>query len=208
MVLLLGLAVVLVLRPPGLVSAEPAWGASCLSCHSVLVEGLVAVTGEDGQADPDESGTGATDRGTLPVFQVAPGQSALLQLELLGLATDDTYAVELHRLSYPGVEGSGVLVYTPSCDWAYWDVPGRHFTDPAVAYRWGSGPAAWTFEITVAADADEDYYDLVFAVAGKQVAGGELFYSEQHFYLQVVREPIFSDGFESGDTGAWSVTSG
>lgn len=204
-VLLLGLAGALVLRQ-GLVSAEPAWGAGCLSCHSVLIEGVVAVAGEDTQADPDESGTGATDRGILPVFQVAPGQTTLLHVGLLGLEADDAYAVELHRLSYPGVVDNGVLTYSPSCDWAYWGVPGKHYTDPAVAYRWGSGPAALSFEITAGAGADEDYYDLVFAVAGKRAAGGDLFYAEQHFYLQVVREPIFSDDFESGDTSHWSTS--
>ena len=34
-------------------------------------------------------------------------------------------------------------------------------------YRWGADPTVFIFDIDVAADASADYYDLVFAVAGK-----------------------------------------
>ena len=45
--LVLGLTMLLILRPQAQLSAEPAWGAGCLSCHSALVEGLLAIAGED-----------------------------------------------------------------------------------------------------------------------------------------------------------------
>ena len=47
----------------------------------------------------------------------------------------------------------------------------------------------FTFEIDVESDADFDYYDLLFAVAGKYEDTGELFYAAEHFYLQVMPAP-------------------
>ena len=85
-------------------SAEPAWGSNCLSCHGQLLTNTLYVIGEDTTADPDESKTGAPDRGPLPVFQTFRGKSKSLQAELVGLDLDDTYAVELKRLRYSGVE--------------------------------------------------------------------------------------------------------
>jgi hypothetical protein len=103
-----------------------------------------------------------------------------------GLLTDDTYAIELKRLRYPGVEGYGELSYTGDCDWPEWGEYARYYTEPVISYRWGLGPEEFAFDIDVEADADGDYYDLVFAVAGKFSDSGELFYAEEHFYLQVI----------------------
>ena len=84
-------------------SAEPAWGSNCLSCHGQLQTNTLYVIGEDTTADPDESKTGAPDRGPLPIFQTFRGKTKSLQAELVGLDLDDTYAVELKRLRYSGV---------------------------------------------------------------------------------------------------------
>ena len=166
-------------------SAEPAWGANCLSCHGGLVPETLFVFGEDTVADPDESATGAPDRGTLKVFEALRGTTKTLQVEIVWLDPDDTYAIELKRLRFPGVENDGELLFTGDCAWAYWGEPGQHFSDPAVRYRWGTGPTTFAFDIDVHADALFDYYDLVFALAGKSTDGG-LFYAEEHFYLQVI----------------------
>ncbi len=102
------------------VLAAPAWGANCLSCHDVVLPNAIAVLGPDTQADPDESATGAPDRGMRPVFQAAPGSIKTLQVEIFGLDMDDTYAVELKRLRSPGVVQGEVLTFSGDCLWAYW----------------------------------------------------------------------------------------
>jgi hypothetical protein len=166
--------------------AEPAWGRNCLACHNQLQTGLITIIGEDTIADPDESATGAPDHGPLPVFQTSCGATRTLEALLAGLDTGDTYAVELTRMRFPGVESGGDLSYTGDCDWAEWDEAANQYTDPVISYSWGTGPDAFDFDIDVEPDADGDYYDLLFAVAGKFASTGELFYAQEHFYLQVV----------------------
>ncbi len=169
-------------------AAEPAWGRHCLSCHGLLQPDTLALVGEDGIVDPDESQTGAPDRGPLPVFQAYRGQVKVLQALVAELAEGDAYAVELTRLRFPGVETGGELTYTGDCTWPEWGEQANYYTDPVISYTWGEGPASFAFDISVGPDADADYYDLVFAVAGKLAASGELFYAEEHFYLQVVSD--------------------
>ncbi|HOO15815.1 MAG: dockerin type I repeat-containing protein [Phycisphaerae bacterium] len=191
--LLLPAAVLLVLTQPAW--AEPAWGSNCLACHGVLQPGLIAIMGEDGTADPDESVTGAPDRGLLPVFQVYPGNSKSLQAALVGLNEGDRYSVELKRLRFSGVETGSTLLFSPDCDWPEWgDSP--YYTQPEVGYCWGEGPTTFTYTIGTDGEGAFDYFDLVFAVAGKFADTGELFYAEEHFYLQLtwLRGDINCDG--------------
>jgi hypothetical protein len=175
--------------------AEPAWGSNCLACHSVLQPGLITITGEDTSADPDESFTGAPDRGTLPTFQVFPGAAKSLQAALVGLQTGDQYSVVLKRLRFPGVETGELLVFDADCGWPEWgDSP--YYTQPELGFRWGEGPSTFTYTIGTNGESGFDYYDLVFAVAGKYAVTGELFYAEEHFYLQLtwVRGDVNCDG--------------
>lgn len=165
--------------------AEPAWGRSCLACHDQWRHGALLVINEDGLADPDESATSAPDRGELKMFRAAPGELKTLYAEVTGLDEVDTYAVELRRLRHPGVEGDGELVYQPDCNWAEWGTNAKFYTDPFISYKWGPGPTVFVFYIDVDPDTPIDYYDLVFAVAGKHGSDAELFYDEQHFYLRV-----------------------
>ena len=167
-------------------SAEPAWGGNCLRCHGVLLANTIFVVGEDTMADPDESATGAPDRGILQVFQAPNGGTRTLEALVVGLEAGDTYAVELKRLRFPGVEGGGELRYTGDCEWPEWGESANYYTEPFLFYRWGTDPEEFAFDIDVASDADHDYYDLVFAIAGKFADSGELFYAEEHFYVRVV----------------------
>lgn len=167
--------------------AEPAWGVNCLSCHSQLQNGLIEIFGEDTTADPDESATGAPDRGLLKTFQALPTTTETLQAEVLGLSAYDTYAVQLKRIRYSGVEVGARLNFNEDCAWPGWGAPATYYTEPPISYYWGEGPTTFAFEVEVEPDApyEYDYYDLVFAVAGKYAADGSLFYSEEHFYLEV-----------------------
>lgn len=176
--------------------AEPAWGGSCLSCHSEWQPELLSVFGHDTTANPDESATGAPDRGTLEVFQAIAGDTATLRAEVVGLGTDDIYAVELTRMRFAGVESGGELTYTGDCAWPEWGEDANYYTNPVIRHVWPTGPTTFDFVIDVGRDTTYDYYDLVFAVAGKLKAGGTLFYSSAHFYLEVL--PIPSDMNEDG----------
>lgn len=184
--------------------AAPAWGGNCLSCHGDYQSGAVTVVDADTAADPDESATGAVDRGELPVYQLFPGQTKTLRAVVAGLEDDDVYAVELKRLRFAGVEEGGELVYTPDCQWPGWGATSGYYTEPAVAYKWGADPTVFEFDIQVEPNATPDYYDLVFAVAGKYSDGGGLFIAEEHFYLQVERAGDL-DGDGDVDLGDFST---
>lgn len=170
-------------------AAEPAWGSNCLSCHGEWFTETIYVVGEDLIADPDESQTGAPDRGPLPVFQTFPGRTKSFQATVGGLQAGDRYTVSVRRFRYPGVEHGGTLTYTGDCAWAEWGDVGRWYSNPVVSYLWGTGPTDFTFNIDVGLDADYDYYDLILAVAGRRQSDQELFYAEEHFYVQVVLGP-------------------
>jgi hypothetical protein len=193
----------MVLMSTPVLEAAPPWGANCLNCHNVPLQTSLTVFGEDGFVDPDESATGAPDRGLRKVFQVAPGQTRTLRVEIADLEPGDSYAVELHRLQFSGVESGGTLLFSEDCDWAGWGPPGRHFTDPALGHAWDTGPTDFHFDLEVTTDADQDFYNLVFAVAGLR-ADGSLFHQSEHFYLEVVGPEIFTDDFETGNTSAWT----
>jgi len=119
------------------------------------------------------------------VFQVFPGQTKSLTVQVTGLSPDDVYAVELTRLRFPGVEGGGTLLFGPDCDWPEWGESHAYYTEPYLSYKWGDGPTIFSYDIEVNPDAGHDYYDLVFTVAGRFEADGGLFCAREHFYLQV-----------------------
>jgi hypothetical protein len=167
-------------------AAEPAWGNNCLQCHGVLLSDTIFVIGEDLTADPNESATGAPDRGPLPVFQAPRGGTRDLEAVIAGLSPGDTYAVEVDRMRFPGVEAGGTLRYTGDCEWPEWGETAHYYTEPFIAHTWDSGPDTFAFGLDAEPDADRDYYDLVYAIAGKLAATGELFYAEEHFYVQVI----------------------
>jgi hypothetical protein len=165
---------------------EPAFGGNCLSCHGLLQTGVIQVFGQNTIADPDESATGAPDRGPLKVFRTYRGMVKSLTAEVQALVPDDTYAVQLKRLRFPGVVSGGQLTYGADCDWPEWGESSRYYTHPEISHRWPTGPTTFSYNITVEPDAAYDYYDLVFAVAGKFNDDTSLFYGEEHFYLQLI----------------------
>jgi hypothetical protein len=180
--------------------AEPAWGGNCLSCHGLLPANVIQVFGENTIADPDESATGAPDRGPLRVFRTYRGMVKSLTAQVQALVPDDTYAVQVRRLRFPGVVSGGQLQYGADCDWPEWGEPPNYYTNPAVSFRWPVGPTSFQYELEVGPDAALDYYDLVLAVAGKFNDDTALFYGEEHFYLQVISS-LTGDLNCDGDVG-------
>lgn len=178
--------------------ARPHYSRDCFNCHFGTPPNPLApeAVGWDAMADPDESLTGAPDRGALKVYTAAPGASVDLQIlvDFLANQTDPTrFAVALKRMEVAGVENNGRLTYSADPDWFYQE--GQFPPDPAAPYyslpqdqgMTYAGPQTLTFTFAVDPLADEDYYDLVFALAGTE--NGVRFYGDERFYLHVVPEP-------------------
>lgn len=174
--------------------ARPFFARNCSMCHAASppVDAVPEVINFDGFADPDESGTGATDRGLLKLFTVEPGESVDLSLLVdLQDVQDTHFAVELKGMELPGVEKEGQLIFTADPDWfmqigtveidplaPYYTIPqdmGMHYLEPTI----------FTFSMLVDASTTPDFYDLEFAMAGQP----GYFYGDEHFYLQVLPEP-------------------
>jgi hypothetical protein len=164
--------------------ALPSFGADCTSCHTGS-RGTVTITGNDAAANPAEA-CGTQDRGTLNVFRVTQGATKTLSGTLSGLNAGAHYAALVAEFETKGAEHCGSLTHTGDAAWTQQSaLPPVYYTQPLAAtfFTW-PGTSDFTFNITVGADTPADYYDLKLATAGKDTAGK--FYSEAHFYLQVV----------------------
>ena len=176
-------------------AARPHFGQSCTDCHGATeppVAGALQLINFNGLIDPDESITGATDRGLLKFFEVFPGDTVDLTIRVdFQDAEDIHYAVELKRMEELGVEGGGTLTQTPDADWfqqtgAIFSDPDRpYFTIPQDHGIHPDGPRTFTFTMLVDESTDPDFYDLQFAMAGQP----DYFYTDEHFYLHVIPEP-------------------
>jgi hypothetical protein len=182
----LAVALLTVLGVTQTATSEPAFASNCLSCHGVLQSNVLGIVGYNTTADPDESATGAPDRGTLKVFRAYRGTARPLKSTIQNLVPDDTYAVTLKRLRYNGVVSGGHLTYSADCDWPEWGDAASYYSQPDRAYTWGVGPTQFSYALEIGPDAAYDYYDLVLAIAGKFGDTGDLYYAEEHVYVQVV----------------------
>ena len=165
------------------VRAEPAWqrDGGCKGCHTVQYPALISVYGNDGLADP-------TGTGSLKVFKAGRSQAKSMFAQVSGLATGDQYAFALTRFKYAGVVTSGLLNQSSTamdCDWASWSGTAGTYSYPDLFQNWTGGPAQISYDLTISATAAYDFYELIYEVAGRK-SNGELFYGEEHFYLQVV----------------------
>ena len=174
---------------------KPNYGRNCSDCHDggpPPVAGALEVRNFNGLVDPDESGTGATDRGLLKFFEVAPGGNVDLSVRIdLQNLQDFYYAVELKRMETTGVEKGGTLTYSPDPDWFLQtgdlipDSERPYFTIPQDSGILFTGPELFTFTMFVDPSTDPDFYDLEFAMSGQP----DFFYEDEHFYLHVTPEP-------------------
>ncbi len=174
--------------------ARPQFARNCNACHGggPLVATAPEVINFDGFADPDESATGAADRGLLKVFTVEPGGTVDLQLLVdLEDALNARFAVELKRMEEPGVVNGGTLVFDADPDWNL--QIGTDIVDPTRPYYTFpqdqgieyAGPQVFTFTMGIDETTPADFYDLEFALAGQP----GFHYNDEHFYLQVIPEP-------------------
>lgn len=178
------LVVALFLILPSIGLCEPPMGNDCRSCHTVESQGRFEFFGVNVWADPTET-AGAEDYGRLPVFQVQSDGSIDLEIEILAMAEGDSYAARINGFDAGGVT-RGVSIrgkYATDCTWGEWG--DSTYADPLDQYIWPYGPALMAFHVDVLASATDDYYPLIFAVAGRDDVTGDLFFEEKRFYLQV-----------------------
>ncbi|MEE9295164.1 MAG: PEP-CTERM sorting domain-containing protein [Phycisphaerae bacterium] len=178
---------------------RPNYGRNCRDCHGggpPPVAGALEVLNFNGLVDPDESGTGATDRGLLKFFEVAPGGNVDLSVRIdLQNLENFKYAVELKRMETTGVENGGTLTYSPDPAWFLQtgdlipDPDRPYFTTPQDSGILFTGPQLFTFTMFVDPSTDPDFYDLEFAMGLRHELDFDRFYEDEHFYLHVTPEP-------------------
>lgn len=194
----LGVSVALGLGPVGVASAKPPWavsnGNSCRdNCHVNVETGRLQVLGQNGVLDLGIQLDGKV-RGALQLFQVLPGGTATLSMEVLN--GDALFAVQLKRLEKPGQMNDLANFMT----WAENNLPGNPWTQRGATNPYftkddgsGGGLAAalagiFNFNLFIDPATPPDVYDLEFAVAGL-TTDDQQFYQDQHFYVEVIPEP-------------------
>jgi hypothetical protein len=186
----------------GVAAAKPSYaignGNSCKdtdSCHTTVETGRMQVIGTDGTLDLGTQLDGKV-RGALQLFQVDPGNTVTLSMQVLNGA--DVFAVQFKRLEKPGQLND----LANSMTWMEENLASNLWTlqentnppyftkdngnDGGLA---GSAAGPFSFDLMVDAATPPDVYDLEFAVAGTTGGGEVRYYQDEHFYLQVVPEP-------------------
>jgi hypothetical protein len=152
------------------------------------------VVGEDGLLNIGTQLDGKV-RGAVKTFNVLPGSTATLSMEVLN--GDALFAVQLKRLEKSGqLNDVGNFISwmednLPSNSWTLQEVLNPpYFTKDNE--NDGGLPAdqagVFSFDLFVDATTPADVYDLEFSVGGRTSAD-EPFYQDEHFYLNVIPEP-------------------
>lgn len=135
----------------------------------------------------DENLPGATDRGELPFFTARPGETVTLNGNVLD-GTEE-YALQIKRFETEAVlsDSNNTLADFATPDPAY----NGHGPPPSTYYAtdvtpWIGSTTPFLFNLTLDPGTPLDVYDLEFAIAGHDHDTDQLFYNDQHFYLQVV----------------------
>ena len=171
-------------------------GNSCKDngCHVNVETGRIQVIGTAGVLDIGTHLDG-TVRGGLQLFQIEPGNTVTMSVEVLNGAP--VFALQLKRLETSGQLNDLANFMT----WLEDNLAGNTWTRQEVSNppyftkdngNDGGIPASeagvFSFDLFVDAATPPDVYDLEFAIAGK-LGSEELYYQDEHFYLEVVPEP-------------------
>lgn len=180
-------------------SAKPSFaitnGNSCRNtCHVNVETGRMQVVGQDDLLDIGTQLDGAI-RGSRKVFQVLPGNTVTMSVEVLN--GDALFALQLKRLEMAGQLNSLANFMT----WLEDNTVGNPWTlqeDTNPPYftkddgnNGGLQAAAagiFSFDLFIDAATPPDVYDVEFAIAGMD-ATEQLYYQDEHFYVEVVPEP-------------------
>lgn len=200
-------AVVFIVPLAGPASARPSFaqtnGNSCRSaCHGNEMHGRMEVVDADTLLDLGVQLDGKV-RGPLKTFIAEVGSTVTLSVEVLD--GFEVFAAELKRLEKPGqaIDVNNFLI------WMEDNLPGNPWTDQDAAANPvyftkdngsnGGLPASaagvFTFDLFVDPSTPVDVYDLEFAAAGRSfsVPAEDLWYQDEHFYIQVVPMSVATD---------------
>ena len=155
-------------------SATAAFYINCGGCHTVPQNGMAIVNYQT---------TTNLGRGLLKVFQVNPGQTAVIQLKVTN-SYGGQYGLNINNLDAPGVDNnSDHMACTADPAWSSY-FPGTT-TNFFMVGCTTTSPDLWTFNLVVKTNTPPDFYTIQTQMAGYDSAS--IMWSQQEsFYVQVV----------------------
>jgi hypothetical protein len=154
-------------------SASAAFYINCAGCHTVPQSGVAIVNFQT---------TTNLGNGLRKVFQVKPGQTAVIQLNVTN-NYGGSYALNLNNLDAGGANNSSDhLAYTADPAWTHY-FPGTS-TNFFMAGCATTSPDRWTFNLVVKTNTPADFYTINSQIAGDY--GSTMRSQQESFYVQVV----------------------
>jgi hypothetical protein len=152
--------------------ATPDRGANCAACHTDAFK--------NGMALANFQGTTNLGAGLLKVFQVRPGSTAAIQLNVTN-GYGGNYGLTINNLGSGGFSNAAHhLVFTPDPTWTSRS-SGTYFTVGPT----GISPDLWTFNLLVQTNTPLDFYTVQAQMAGFD-SGALLWSQQESFYVQVM----------------------
>jgi hypothetical protein len=155
-------------------SATAAFYVDCAGCHA---------TSQNGMAITNYQTTANLGSGLLKVFQVKPGQTAVIQWNVTnGYA--GYYGLNINNLGAAGVNNSSDhMTCTPDPSWtSYFPGTTTNFFMVGCAT---TSPNLWSFNLVVKTNTPADYYLVQTQMAGYDSAA-VMWSQQESFYVQVV----------------------
>jgi hypothetical protein len=155
-------------------SASAAFLINCKECHTVPQNGMAIVNFQT---------TTNLGAGLYNVFQVSPGQTAVIQFSVTN-GHGGSYGLNLNNLGAGGVNNSNNhLNCTADPDWTSY-FPGTT-TNFFMAGPASASPDLWTFNLVVKSNTPADFYTINTQMAGYDAAS-EMWSQQESFYVQVI----------------------
>ncbi len=155
-------------------SASAAFFINCQECHTVPQNGMVILNFQT---------TTNLGAGLRKVFQVSPGQTAVIELNVTNGHGGD-YGLNINNLGAGGVNNSSDhLDCTADPTWTSY-FPGTT-TNFFMAGPASTSPNLWTFNLAVKTNTPADFYTINSQMAGYD-ATSQMWSQQESFYVQVV----------------------
>ncbi|MGD0816636.1 MAG: hypothetical protein ABSA83_23850 [Verrucomicrobiota bacterium] len=155
-------------------NASAAFYINCAGCHTVPQNGVNIVNYQT---------TTNLGAGLLKVFEVNPGQTAVIQLNVTN-SYGGEYGLNINNLDAGGVvNGSDHMTYTADPTWTSY-FPGTT-TNFFMAGCATTSPDLWTFNLVVKTNTPTDFYTVKAQMAGYDSASS-MWSQQESFYVRVV----------------------
>jgi len=155
-------------------SASAAFLINCRECHTVPQNGMVILNFQT---------TTNLGAGLRKVFQVSPGQTAVIELSVTN-GHGGSYGLNINNLGAGGVNnGSDHMDCTADPTWTSY-FPGTT-TNFFMAGPASTSPNLWTFNLAVKTNTPADFYTINSQMAGYDAAS-QMWSQQESFYIQVV----------------------